>query len=116
VLVTLALSGLDLRYYTLVEQLADAMGGLSPFVRACLYIKARLDGAVLVSRDFIKEPARSLFILKVVQEYLARHGRELPDMDLWFLNEQGDQSAEQPTEQGWSSFQQEEKQARVRQS
>jgi hypothetical protein len=117
VLVTIAVTGLDLRYFTLIEQLARVMGGLSPIVRACLYIKGRLDGAVLASRDFLKEPNRSLFILKVVKEYLEAHGRELPVLDLWFLNEQSNQSAEQPTEQCWSSFQQQEdEQARVRQS
>ena len=99
-LIALALTSMDVRYHDLVGHLADAMGGA--FVHACIHVQSALSGAALAGQPKRLEPERSLFILKVVQDLFLSKGRQLPDLQLWFLPE-----AEQATEQGpaWSSTQ-----------
>jgi hypothetical protein len=92
-LAAMAVVGLDVRYFDLVAQMAAAMGGANAFVLACLQINATLNGAALAGQPYELEPDRSLFLLKLVKDFLEGSGRQLPDLDLWFLREQSGHGA-----------------------
>src|SRR5947208_2347382 len=48
-LIALAITAMDVRYYGLMHQLAEAMGGANAFVSACVHVQSRLDGAALMA-------------------------------------------------------------------
>lgn len=87
VLVALAVTGLDGRYYPLMRQLAEAMGGdTNAFTHACVHVKTAVDGAALaLGKPLHAEPERSRFILKVVVEFLSGKGMVAQTEGLWFL-------------------------------
>jgi hypothetical protein len=86
-LIALAVVTLDCRYYGLVSQLADTLGGSNPFVQACLRVNASLEGAaVATSRPFIPEQERPDLVLRVVESVLAGQGRTANTEGLWFLS------------------------------
>jgi hypothetical protein len=101
-LAALALSGLDYRYYDLVRQLADVMGGTNALIRSCLHIRTTLDGASLATGHPIQsEPERSKFILSVVREFLSGRGVQVSTQGLWFLTEEEERGHEEaPTRLG----------------
>ncbi len=78
-LMTLALIGLDGRYFPLLYRMALAMGGTNAFVRTCLHISAAVQ-ALLRTRggDALPEWERSQFIRHTVSDYLAGKGHEVP--------------------------------------
>lgn len=85
-LIALAVVTLDCRYYGLVRQMADVIGGSKPFVSACLRVNAALEGAaVATSRPSIPEDARPGFILRVAQGVLAEQGKSVDTSGLDFL-------------------------------
>jgi hypothetical protein len=89
VLIALAITAMDVRYYGLMHQLAEAMGGASAFVSACIHVQSRLEGAALMAgRPLWREPERSLFMLKIIQEFLQGKGLEVPTQGLWFLSQE----------------------------
>lgn len=74
-LVSLAITELDVRYYPLLHQMAEAMGGASTFVRACSYVHTALDGArQATGRAMQSDPERCRFIIETIQIFLAKHG------------------------------------------
>jgi hypothetical protein len=82
----LAVVTLDCRYYGLVRQMADAIGGSKPFVSACLRVNAALEGAaVATSRPCIPEETRPGFILRVAQGVLTGQGKSVDTSGLNFL-------------------------------
>lgn len=86
-LIALAVVTLDCRYFGLVSQLADTLGGSNPFVQACLRVNASLEGAaVATSRPFIPEQERPDLVLRVVEAVLAGQGRTAKTEGLWFLS------------------------------
>jgi hypothetical protein len=101
-LAALALSGLDYRYYDLVRQLADVMGGTNALIRSCLHIRTTLDGASLATGHPIQsEPERSKFILSIVREFLSGRGVQVSIQGLWFLTEEEERRHEEgPARQG----------------
>lgn len=92
-LAALAVVGLDVRYFDLVNQVALALGGANAFVQACLNIHSALKGAALKGQTLTLEPERSQFILKVVQDFVEDTGRQLAQLDLWFPREKADEKA-----------------------
>jgi hypothetical protein len=85
-LIALAVVTLDCRYYGLVRQMADAIGGAKPFVSACLRVNASLEGAaVATNQPFIPEDTRRGFILRVAQGVLAEQGKSVDTTGLDFL-------------------------------
>lgn len=85
-LIALAVVALDCRYYGLVRQLADALGGANAFVQACLRVNASLDGAAMATgRPFLPEGDRPDFVLRVVEGVLAGRGKSVRTEGLWFL-------------------------------
>jgi hypothetical protein len=77
-LIALAVSDLDARYYPLVRQLADGLGWGADFARACVHLKAMLDGAILAAPTTASsELERSRFVLKVIKETLGQRGLPL---------------------------------------
>lgn len=86
-LAALALAELDCRYFSLVRQLGDALGGsVNSFVRACLDVRSALRGAAVSrGRPLCSEPERSVFIASFIRDFLAARGVELQTDDLWFM-------------------------------
>jgi hypothetical protein len=107
VLVALAVITLDVRYYGLMRQLAEGMGGANAFVRACVHIHTSLAAARLATGTLIKsEVERLRIIVGTVQAFLARKGRQLQTEGMRF-------TAEQDVEHGepeWSSFEEQPQQ------
>jgi hypothetical protein len=84
-LIALAVSEMDCRYYPLVRQFADGMGAGMDFVRACIHIKAMIDGAALAAGPVVwSERDRAQFILKIVTKGLAERGVSVNTADLPF--------------------------------
>src|SRR6202035_434789 len=82
-LVALAVTAMDVRYYGLISQMAEKMGGVNAFVRACARVHVALEGAMLATgRPLEDEPERSLFILKVVRDFLAARDIQVQTQDL----------------------------------
>src|SRR5438094_4402929 len=74
-LLSLAVTDLDRRYYTLLRQMADAMGGVHAFPRACVHVQNALAGAALATGNTCwPEPERLRLILEVVTAFLASRG------------------------------------------
>jgi hypothetical protein len=85
-LVGLAAAEMDRRFYTLVLQLASAMGGTSAFSRACSHIHTALTAARRATGSPLQaEPERPLFIFSTVAAYLAIRGLDVDRQGLWFL-------------------------------
>jgi hypothetical protein len=86
-LIALSAAALDCRYYGLVRQLADTLGGSNPFVQACLRVNASLEGAAMATgRPFLPEAERPAFVLRVVEGVLSDRGVSVRTDVLWFLN------------------------------
>jgi hypothetical protein len=86
VLVALAVTAMDLRFFPLVRPMAEALGGAHAFPRACVRISGALDGARRATGQPLQlDPERALFILGTVQDYLATKGLTMPEQDFWFL-------------------------------
>jgi hypothetical protein len=86
-LAALAIVGLDVRYFALLNQLAQAAGGANAFTHACLRVHAALSGAALAGQPLLSEPGRSLFVLRVVSAFLAGKGLTVDTSGLWFLGQ-----------------------------
>jgi hypothetical protein len=86
-LASLAIVGLDVRYFDLVSQLAQAIGGTNAFSHGCLQLFSAMKGAALAGRPLSGEPERSLFILSVVSDSLANKGLTVDTTGLWFLGQ-----------------------------
>jgi hypothetical protein len=119
VLVALAVTALDRRYYSLMEQLAAVMGsGPSAFVRACIHIRTALDGGALaIGRPLQREPERSRLILQVVDNCLKSKGLEVRTDGLWFLPEMARQQQEVGEKEDapeWSAFEKVDERVRER--
>jgi hypothetical protein len=85
VLVALAVSSMDVRYYDLINQMAEVMGGVNPFVRACVRVQAALEGAALATGKPLQlEPERSEFIFQVAKDFLSAKGIQVRTEDPWF--------------------------------
>ena len=93
-LVALAVTAMDARYYALMRQLAEAMGGANAFVRACVHVHGRVEGAALADPKYRYEPGRARMIVKVVEEFVEAKGRRLSEDSLNFLPEEHSQYAE----------------------
>jgi hypothetical protein len=102
-LIALAATAMDCRYYGLVHQMAGGMGGRHAFVRSCVHIQTALEGAVLAEGvELNAEPERSLFILKIVREYLLGKGMNVETAELSFVRQRPQQpAAEVPEETGY---------------
>lgn len=84
-LAALAVTGMDCRYFNLVKQLADAMGGFNAFVRACIHVENMVGGATRADSRYRIEPERSLFILQIISEFLSARGLAVQTEGLWFV-------------------------------
>jgi hypothetical protein len=83
-LLALAVTSMDCRFYDLVRQMADAMGGTSPFARSCIHVHTALAGAERRA-PFQDDSERALFILQTVRDNLATKGLQVREAGLWFL-------------------------------
>jgi hypothetical protein len=84
-MIALCVSELDCRYYELLRQLADAVGGSTPFVRACLHVQAALEGARRASGNPMQSDTdRGPFIVSTVQDALAAKGIQVQTPGMWF--------------------------------
>jgi hypothetical protein len=88
-LAALAVTGLDCRYYDLMFQMAQAMGGPNAFVRCCARVLTALEGGVLATdKTQWLEPERSQFILRFIQKFVVDRGGKVRPEALWFLPEE----------------------------
>jgi hypothetical protein len=95
VLVALAVTALDARYYGLMRQLADVMGGANAFVRACVHVHAALAGARRATgRPLLREAERLPHIVATIEAALAENGLAVQTRGLWFLSDQETASEE----------------------
>ncbi len=95
-LVALAVTGLDARYYGLMRQLADALGGTNAFIRACVRVDTALHAARRASGRLMQlDPERALFIQDTVREFLVDNGAEASQAVLAFLPDQRTTTEEQ---------------------
>jgi hypothetical protein len=100
-LVGLAVVELDCRFYGLLAQLAQALGGANAFVRACTHVQAALAGAGRVrGRPLQFDPERALFILQTVREEVAAAGAAVDEAGLWFLPEESPQEPARARQRG----------------
>ncbi|MBI3407203.1 MAG: hypothetical protein HY040_02455 [Planctomycetes bacterium] len=94
ILVALAVTGMDRRYYRLVNKMAAALAGRNSFVRACVHIQTALTTAerVLDQRTQF-EPQRSRFIYQTVKDFLSFRGIQLDKrgLNLWPQDEKSEQ-------------------------
>jgi hypothetical protein len=85
-LVALAAAELDSRFYSLVNQMAQAMGGLNAFVRSCDYIRISLEaGRRATGHPLELDPERASFIVRTVCDYVASKGLPVEGVRLAFL-------------------------------
>jgi len=85
-LIALCVVSLDCRYYGLVRQLADELGGSNPFVQAYLRVNASMEGAAMATgRPVIPDAARPGFVLRVVEGVLTGRGKPVKTDGLWFV-------------------------------
>jgi hypothetical protein len=76
-LAALSLAEMDVRYYDLLAELAAAMAGPSPVVRAALRVYTALAAAVRVDSTILKEPRRTGFIVETVGADITAAGLSL---------------------------------------
>jgi hypothetical protein len=113
VLVALAVTEMDRRFYGLMLQLAEAMGGVNPFPRACAHIHTSLQAARRATDRLLQsDPERALFILSTVRDFLATMGRTIQGESYCFLppGSQREELADVPPDQGHESRPKERKQ------
>jgi hypothetical protein len=85
-LVALALTELDSRFYPLLHQLAEAMGGANAFVRACTHVRAALEGGARARGEpLLHDPGRAKFVVQTVRDFLTARGMVLHDHGLSFV-------------------------------
>jgi hypothetical protein len=85
-LVALALTELDCRFYPLLHQLAEAMGGADAFTRACTHVRAALEGGARArGAPLLYDPDRATFVVQTVRDFLTTRGMELQDHGLSFV-------------------------------
>lgn len=88
VLIALAVTEMDCRYFELIHQMGKAIGGESGFVRACVHVHTALAGARRMSNLPLQvDPERSLFIERTVHDFLAARGLQGQARGLWFVPE-----------------------------
>lgn len=109
-LVALAVLDMDGRFYDVVAQMAEVLGGADAFTRACVYVHAALVGARTATGSALQhDPERARFIQQTVRHYLGQQGRQLRG-SLAFIEEQ---PREEQEEGGWSSEQEQPQQQRI---
>lgn len=85
-LIALSVVALDCRYYGLLRQMADSIGGSNPFVSACLRVNASLEGAAMVmQQSCVPEAERPGYILRVADAVLAGQGKRVDTSELGFM-------------------------------
>ncbi len=68
-LAALAVSGMDVRYYALIDEMAAAMSGSSSFTRCCSHIHTSLQTAGRLQDEIpMDENTRTAFILSTIEE------------------------------------------------
>jgi hypothetical protein len=88
-LVALAVTELDSRFYPLLHQLAEAMGGADAFTRACTHVRAALEGGVRARGEpLLYDPDRATFVVQTVRDFLTARGMELHDHGLSFVRQE----------------------------
>jgi hypothetical protein len=99
-LVALAVNELDRRYYPVVRQLADSMGGRNAITRACSHISTALQGARRATGLPLQlDPERSRFIVQTVRDFIAGKGLPVEGVCLWFLPEEAVAAAPQEAQE-----------------
>jgi hypothetical protein len=98
-LVALCAIGLDCRFYGLVHQMEDAMGGTNPFAQSCVHLDTALKGAERLRGEPLQhDPGRALFILQTVRDFRASKGLDTDVQGLWFLPQETEtKAADQPS-------------------
>ena len=85
-LIALAVTEMDSRFFGLMQQMAVAMGGENAFLHACVHVHTALQGARrATSSPLQREAERASFILTTVQDFLANKGQSVKTEGLWFL-------------------------------
>lgn len=83
-LTVLAVCGMDARYYPLVDELGQAMGGANGFLRACLNIATALQVAARIQGKLLAdESQRARFIADTARDFLEAKGLELKAEGPW---------------------------------
>lgn len=83
-LTALAVCGMDARYYPVVAELGQAMGGANGFLRACLHIQTVIQVAARIQCKLLAdENQRARFIGAEVREFLKGKGVELKAKGPW---------------------------------
>ncbi len=87
-LIALAVSAMDIRFFSLVHQMAEALDGENAFTRACVHINTALEGARRATGNPMQaDPERALFIVETVRSFLRDRGLAVREEDLCFLPE-----------------------------
>lgn len=87
-LIALSVVGLDCRFYDLMHQMADAMGGPNAFVRSCVHVDAALKGASRArGRPIQLDPERAEFVRQTVHDFLVGRGIQFQEKGFWLLPE-----------------------------
>jgi hypothetical protein len=85
-LIALAVTEMDCRYFELIHQMAEAIGGENCFARACLHVHTALAGARRTSNSPLQlDPERSLFIERTAYDFLAARGLQEQARGLEFV-------------------------------
>jgi hypothetical protein len=97
ILVALAISELDCRFYPLIHQMSQAMGeGPNAIARSCDYIRISLEaGRRATGHPLQLDPERSWFIVETVRDFVAGKGLPVEGVRLAFLPEGEDLAASQ---------------------
>jgi hypothetical protein len=83
-LVTLAVSGMDARFYPLISKLAVAMGGDTAFFQACGHIKTALQVAGRLRPELLQDDQqRAKYIGDTAREHLKAKGLDLGSEGPW---------------------------------
>jgi hypothetical protein len=83
-LVALALTEMDARFYPLITEMAEAMGGANPFPRCCVHVQTALQTLLRLRKGTtVTEPERLWFVVDTARAYLAQKGLPLRSPCAW---------------------------------
>ncbi len=87
-LVALAVAELDCRFFRLIKEMSQAMGGANAFPRSCDHIRISLEAARRATgMPLHLDPERAWFIRQTARDYIAARGLPVEGVGLWFLPE-----------------------------
>jgi hypothetical protein len=86
---------MDCRFFGLMHQMADALGGANAFARACIQVNTALEGARRATcKPMQLDPDRVAFIWQTVAGFLAAKGLQVQAQGPWFQS-----APEEPAEE-----------------